>query len=262
LLEHCTVVLARTMFGGNAGAAARAVKNTGLGGLRFAAAMYEDHDEAVMFSHGAEDVLEGASRFDRVGEAVSEYRRVVGLTARRRQRRRIVSLREFARDFVAEAMEGGEVAPTALLFGNERDGLTTEELDHCTDLVWIPAQPDHPSYNLAQAVLLVGYELLMARLEQDPEMPRVEPRQTRKPRPNHLASTEQLDELFAHLRTAFLDIGYAYDHTVDPLLRSYREIFSRARLYRREVKMLRGLARQMMWKAGGTVEREGGDVDE
>jgi tRNA C32,U32 (ribose-2'-O)-methylase TrmJ len=102
---------------------------------------------------------------------------------------------------------------------------------------------------LAQAVLLTGYEFLMARFRQDPKMPALKPRQTRAPRPDHLSSAKEQEELFAHLRAAFLEIGYAHPHTVDSLMRSYREIFSRARLYRREAHMIRGLARQMLWSA-------------
>ena len=242
------------------GAACRAVKNTGLAGLRLAAPIYEDGKEALMFAHGAEEVLEAATTHADVGEAVAGFSRVVGLTARRRTRRRILMLRDFAGRWVEEALEKGP-EPTVLLFGNERDGLTTAELDHCTELVWIPATPDHPSYNLAQAVLLVGYEMLMARLLQDPSMPALKPRQTRAPRPDHLASAEEQEALFAHLRGAFLDVGYAYPHTVDPLLRSWRELLSRARLYRREVQMMRGLARQMHWIARRARRGEGDEEE-
>ena len=236
------------MFGGNVGSSARAVKNTGLGGLQLVASMYEDEKEAVMFSHGAEEILEAAPRHDELEHAIEGRERVVGFTARRRTRRRIASLREFAEAWVEDALLDGPPS-TALLFGNERDGMTTAEMDHCTEMVWIPAVPEHPSYNLAQAVLLVGYELLTARLARDKEMPKLKPRETRPPKPDHPSPIEEQDELFEHLREAFLAISYAYPHTVDPMIRSYREMFSRARLYSREAKMLRGLARQMQWMA-------------
>ncbi len=260
MLEHCTVVLARTMFGGNAGAAARAVKNTGLGGLILVDPSYKDEKEAVMFAHGAEEILAGATRLPSVAEAVAGARSVVGFTARRRQRRSYAMLRDFARQWVEDALENGPVE-TVLLFGSEREGLRTAELDHCTRLVWIPSDPRQPSYNLAQAVLLAGYELLMARVQLDPAMPSPTPRQTRPPRPDHLASAQELDDLHAHLRAAFLAVGYAYPHTVDSMVRTYRELFSRARLYRREARLLRGLARQMLWVARrADLEVEGADA--
>ena len=101
-----------------------------------------------------------------------------------------------------DAVAAGQGPTTALLFGRERDGLTNAELDHCSDLVWIPSHPDHPSYNLAQAVLLAGYELLVARTALDPEAPRLHPRRTKRPSASPLATGEEIDALLAHLRSA------------------------------------------------------------
>lgn len=257
MLEHVSVVLVGPMFGGNVGAAARAVKNTGLGELRIVAPTYEDENEARKFCHGAEDVYENAPRFPRLVDGIGRFPRVVGFTARGRHRRAFRSLRDFADDWVTSSLE--EPVPTALLFGRERDGLTNAELDLCSDLVWIPASPNHPSYNLAQAVLLAGYELHVARLNHDPSMPRTGPRRTKSPKPGKLASAEEMDALQKHLRSAFLSIGYAYDHTVDPLLRSYTEIFARARLLGREAKMIRGLAHQILWAARQIADRDADD---
>lgn len=247
LLSHCRVVLVGPMFGGNVGAVARVIKNTGLGAFHLVAPEYEDENEARKFCHGAEEIYEQRRNFDGLVDAIAGCKVVAGFTVRERHRRRYVSVREFARRWVQEALSAEAPAPTALLFGRERDGLSNAEADLCSDLVWIPSHPDHSSYNLAQAVLLAGYELLTAQLALDPEAPKARPRMTRKPPASRLAPAEEIDELLAHLREAFLRGGYAYEHTVDHLLRSYQEIFSRAGLYSREVKMLRGLARQMNW---------------
>lgn len=246
MLESCRVVLVDPMFGGNVGAVARVVKNTGLGEYHLVRPIYEDANEAKKFCHGAEEVLEAAQRHEQLVDAVVGCEHVVGFTVRDRRRRAMRPLRPFAQDWVNDALEKGP-APTALVFGNERDGLRNEDLDLCTDLVWIPSHPDHKAYNLAQAVLLAGYELLMARMADDPDMPRMRPRQTRPPRPSKLAGAHDIDLLNRHLRAAFLGIGYAYPHTVDNLVRSFHEIFSRAKLHEREVRMLRGLAHQVLW---------------
>ncbi len=256
VLESCRVVLVGPMFGGNVGAAARAVKNTGLGGLSLVAPTFEDHAEARMFSHGAEEVLEEASSHATLIDAVASAQRVVGFTIRERHRRAMLPLRELAEEWVETAAAADSVAPTALVFGRERDGLTNEELDLCTDISWIPAHPRHPSYNLAQAVLLVGYELFMASLAIDPEAPRSAPRRTRRPSPAPMAQAQDLADLQDHLREAFLSIGYAYPHTVDSMIRSYAEIFARAQLHRREARMLRGLAHQILWAARRIEELE------
>jgi len=249
LLANCRVVLVGPMFGGNVGASARVIKNTGLGVLHLVAPEYEDENEARKFCHGAEDVYEGRQVFDGLVDAVAGCKVVAGFTVRERHRRRYVSVREFARRWVEDAVASEAAPSTALLFGRERDGLSNADVDLCSDLVWIPSHPDHASYNLAQAVLLAGYELLSAQLAIDPQAPKARPRMTRKPPASKLAPAEELDELLAHLREAFLRSGYAYEHTVDHMLRSYQEIFARAGLYSREVQMLRGLARQIKWLA-------------
>ena len=252
MLEHCRVVLVGPMFGGNVGATARAIKNTGLGPLHLVSPTFRDHDEARRFSHGAEEILDDAPRHETLLDAIGDATRVVGFTARERHRRAIRPLREFAHGWVEDHLRAPQ--PTALLFGRERDGLTNQELDHCTDLVWIPAHPDHPSYNLSQAVLLCGYELLVARAEMDPELPRLHPRRTRRPSPSPLADAGELGAMLRHLRAAFLSIGYAYPHTVEPMIRSWHEVFSRARLHRREASMIRGLAQQVLWAASHLPE--------
>ncbi len=303
--ERCCVVLVAPLFGGNVGAVARAIKNTGLGPLRLVAPQYEDHKEAMIFSHNAEEILIGATHYADLPSAAADCSQVVGFTVRQRFHRELTPVREFACAWIARELErdasasigargtrgardahspGGlrsvrgrgssrsartaqgatglarapaaprseepAAAGTALVFGNERDGLTNAELDHCTELVWIPSNPAHPSYNLAQAVLLAGYELFMARLAADPSVPRVQPRQTRKPPPSQIATAQELEALYQHLEAAFLAAGYAAPHTISTRMRAFREIFSRARLYRREANMLRGLARTMLRLAG------------
>ena len=262
MLQRCCVVLVTPQFGGNVGATARAIKNTGLGPLRLVAPRYENHKEVMIFGHNAEDVLAGMTVYDDLPAASRGCHRVVGFTGRQRFRRELTPLRSFAQDWVGEMLrlqaEGAsapEAPDTALVFGNERDGLTNLELDHCNDLVWIPSSPQHPSYNLAQAVLLAGYELFVARMAVDPSMPRVEPRQTRRPPPSQLATSDEIEDVYRHLQTAFLAIDHGRPHTIKPLMRAYREVFARARLYRREAKLLRGLARKILVAAGRDAPR-------
>ena len=59
----------------------------------------------------------------------------------------------------------------------------------------------------------------------------------------------EMDELLAHLRAAFLSIGYVHPHTAEAMVRSWHEVFARAGLHRREAAMIRGLAQQILWSA-------------
>ncbi len=259
MLTACRVVLVEPMFGGNVGSTARAIKNTGLGPLHLVAPIYRDHEEAQRFGHGAEEVLTAARRHDTMLDAVADAQRVVGFTARQRHRRHSRPLRDFAEGWIRTA--DPEPMPTALVFGRERDGLTNEELDLCTDVVWIPSHPDHPSYNLSQAVLLCGYELLLAWTTLGEGAPRLHPRRTKGPPASPPATAEEIHALLDHLRRSFLSISYAYPHTVDPLIRSWAEVFARAKLLRREVAMIRGLAQQVLWAAGQLPAELRGGID-
>lgn len=260
MLTACRVVLVEPMFGGNVGSTARAIKNTGLGPLHLVAPAYRDQDEAQRFGHGAEEVLAAARRHDTMLDAVADARRVVGFTARQRHRRHSQPLRDFAEDWIHAA--GAEPTPTALVFGRERDGLTNDELDLCTDVVWIPSHPDHPSYNLSQAVLLCGYELLLAWTTRGRGAPRLHPRRTKGPPASPPATAEEIHALLDHLRRSFLSISYAYPHTVDPMIRSWAEVFARAKLLQREVAMIRGLAQQVLWAAQQLPPELRGEIDD
>ena len=91
--------------------------------------------------------------------------------------------------------------------------------------------------------------LLAARLELDPDTAPLRPRMTKRPSPAPMANAKDMDELLAHLRAAFLAIGYTHPHTVEAMVRSWHEMFARAGLHRREAAMIRGLAQQILWSA-------------
>ena len=111
-------------------------------------------------------------------------------------------------------------------------------------------------------MLLCGYEMLIARDALDPDAPHLHPRRTKRPSPSPLAEGEDVDAMLKHLRSAFLAIHYAHPHTVEPMVRSWAEVFARARLHRREVAMIRGLAQQIEWAARQLPEEYRRDVDE
>ena len=152
-LKRISVVLCRPRYGGNIGAAARAVKNMGLGGLTLVSPEDYPRAEARMFASNALDVLEGALTFDTIEEAVAGCGIVVGTSRRIKSHRiRIMTPRESA-GHVLENMGTGRAA---ILFGPEDNGLSTGELAQCHAVVSIPADDGQPSLNLAQAVMVIS----------------------------------------------------------------------------------------------------------
>jgi len=149
-----TVVLCRVEGAMNVGAACRAIKTMGF--CRLALAGCPPHDEIEVRTHAlhAFDVYEAATRYETLSAALEPHALVAGFTRRIGQRRKDnVPVDVFART-VAER-NGGSVA---LVFGNERDGLSDAELDLCDQAVSIATSPLFPSLNLSHAVQIACWE--------------------------------------------------------------------------------------------------------
>jgi TrmH family RNA methyltransferase len=140
------------------------------------------------------------------------------------------------REFAAEAAEVAQGGRIAVVFGPEATGLLNEELALCQTRIRVPTHTAQPSLNLAQAVLLIAYELrLAARPEETPEMP--------APRALAGAVEEALDEI----RDALLAINYLNPANPQAILSELRALLLRAAVTTREVSLLRGIARQIRW---------------
>lgn len=151
------VVLVRPQMGENIGAAARAMRNFGLGALRLVAPRDGwPNPRATAMASGAEAVLEAAEVHADVAAAVADLDLLLATTARRREILKPVLSPEAAMA-VARA-EAGRGLRTGILFGPERAGLENADLLGANAIVEVPANPDFPSLNLAQCVLLLAYE--------------------------------------------------------------------------------------------------------
>lgn len=160
-LSGFAVVLCRAEEGGNVGSACRAMKTMGLTRLVLAGCPDYDEERVRMMSVHAFDLYESALRFSSLAEALEASSLSAGFTRRRGERRKAFSLS--VEDFAAQALrrprEPGGAAAVALVFGNERTGLTEEELKLCSLAVHIPSSEAFPSLNLSQAVQIACYEL-------------------------------------------------------------------------------------------------------
>ncbi len=154
------IVLLRPRNPENLGAVARVMKNFGLDDWVIAALGTYDFAAARRVAVHAEDLLDRPRVVATLDEAVADCQWVVGTSSRRVRGKRRLSPAEVAREAAARAPEGR----TALVFGDERSGLTNLELDRCHDLSAIPADEAQPSLNLAQAVLVYAWEARSAAL--------------------------------------------------------------------------------------------------
>ena len=233
-------VLFRPQAAGNVGAAARALKNMGFDDLRLVGRGPLNDREAVKMAVHADDLLANAKVYPSLTEAIADCSIAVGTTSRRGgYRSRAMSLRPAATELAAIAGAN----KIAIVFGREDHGLTNRELKACHRLVTIPTAPEYPSLNLAQAVMVVAYELMMA-LNDSADAVKA------RPAPQFVEASVS-DAMLERLAQALLSIGFIPDDNPDHIMFAIREIFGRSGLTAREVEILNGMARQMRWVAEG-----------
>jgi tRNA (cytidine32/uridine32-2'-O)-methyltransferase len=193
---------------------------------------------ARALAYGAWDLLDAATRHDTLQEATGLSTLVVGTSGRADPA--AWSPRRLAQEGGARAGEGR----VSLVFGPEASGLRNDELDLCHLVVHIPADPAQPSLNLAQAVLLLAYEIRLAAAGPDPPAA-------------PLASAAEVEVALLELREGLVGIGYLNRQNPDAILVELRRLLTRARPSPRDVDLLRGLARQARWAARSIARRRG-----
>lgn len=157
--DRVVVVLVEPQQPGNVGAAARAMKNTGLSRLVVVAPPSFDPMRARWMAPGCDDLLAQMQLVSTLDAALVGVQRVVAATARHRRHDQPVHT---PRELGAQLADDG-AGVTAVLFGREDHGLAAADVHRCESIVRIPT-PEHASLNLAQAVLLVGYSLFEERV--------------------------------------------------------------------------------------------------
>ncbi len=243
MLENIRVVLVGSQEPMNVGAVARAMQNFGLSDLRLVAPEPRVQKDLGLGSNSwayrlavhAEDILESAGISQSLLEAVSEVQLVIATTVRKRDiyTGAVLSAREMA----PKAVQMAQKAKVALVFGRETAGLTTDELDLSQLIVRIPTAPKQPSLNLAQAVMVLAYEIFMAA--QTPPPP---PEPAQAPR-------VALEALFDDLGKWVLETGFADTHRQPYAVRRFRRLLHKAQLTPGEVQFLRGFLHQSRWYA-------------
>jgi tRNA (cytidine32/uridine32-2'-O)-methyltransferase len=248
-LTRIDVVLVRPARAANVAAACRALKNMGLRSLVLVdppAGLQAP--EARALAYGAWDVLDGAARRATLREGVAGDTWVAGTSGRARAD--ALSPRQLAEEAGTRVGDGR----LAVVFGPEASGLTDDELAQCHARVHIPADPAHPSLNLAQAVLLIAYELRLAAPSHSLSAAAPAPTE-----PAERATAGQLEAALDDFRRALLGIGYLNPANPEAILAEWRGLLARAAPSRREVSLLRGLARQILWAASAIARPGSGD---
>ena len=222
------IVLVRPQLGQNIGKAARAMLNFGLTELRLVAPRDGwPNPEAAPAASGADRVLEEATIFDSVAEAVADCQHVYATTVRRRGVTKPVVTPEQAAAEIHAA-----TGRSAFLFGPERAGLETDDVAFARKIVTVPINPEFGSLNLAQAVILVAYEWSKQQALVQPSVTDIEPP----------ASQFELDGMIAQLDGMLDAAGYFFppDRRVTTT-RMLRTLLTKPAWSSQEVRTVRGV---------------------
>ena len=227
------VILVEPQLGENIGTAARAMMNCALGDLRLVRPRDGwPSERAVAAASGADAVLDRVRLYPTIAAATADLVHVYASTARDRGMvRREVTPRQAASEMRVHLASG---EPCGVLFGPERTGLLNDDLTLADTILTVPLNPGFSSLNLAQAVLLVGYEWYAAAAEAPPET-----LHTGLSRP---ATKEELVNFFEHLEEELVKNGFLRHPESRPsMVRNLRSLFQRANCTEQELRTLHGV---------------------
>lgn len=227
LLDRTVVVLARPEEAGNVGSVCRAMKTMGIKRLRIVRERELDEHTISYMSVHAFDVYQQSTTFESLPEALADVSLSAGVTRRRGKKRKTVSLlpEEFA-----ERSAGTAEGLIALVFGNERTGLTDEELSECAIAVHIPSSPEFPSLNLSHAVQILTYAM----------------RRVAKPQARYTpVSRDRIELVTGSAIESLEEIGFFTSAGNSIMTEFLRDLFSRAHLSKTEADRVERMFRKI-----------------
>jgi TrmH family RNA methyltransferase len=232
--DNLRVVMVSTRNPLNIGAGARAMANFGFSRLRVVNPFDVAFREARS-AVGAAPLLQAAENFACVADAVADCRLVIGTTSiGHRELQHPVRRLEYGARLILQELPK---APVALLFGSEKFGLSNDDLSHCQWLMRVPTIDQELSMNLGQAVALCLYELA-----RDPKASSGRPERIRR------ATAAQNEQITAMLLEALGKSGYINPTTSASTEEKIRRLVRRLDPAERDVPVLLGMLRQILWK--------------
>ena len=227
------VILVRPQLADNIGSVARCMANCGLFHLRLVAPRDGwPQDRAWRMASGADRILEAAEVFENVADAVADLHRVYATCPRPRHAIKPLLTARAAAGSIREAEARGLRA--GVLFGPERAGLDNEDMAQADTLVRYPLNPAFDSLNLAQAVMVMGYEWWMAADDTPPAQ-----------LPTHgtrVATKAELEQFLVHLIDQLDACGFLRNAPKRPgMVQNLRHLFERGEVTEQEVRTLHGV---------------------
>lgn len=224
------IILVRPSHPGNIGSVARAMKTMGLTELYLVSPEKFPSDEATALATHADDILNNAVVKNNLTEALENITYVYATSANSRDvELTCLNPKETAIDISSRLAKNNKIA---ILFGPENHGLNNQDLLVANSLIQIPTQENYHSLNLASAVQIVAYELLMASQE------------------TQLATVPELEGFYTQLEKLCETTGFLDPKRPGQLMERFRRLYNRAELNHVEINILRGFLKSIDAKLG------------
>lgn len=233
-MNNFVIILSHPSHAGNIGAAARAMKTMGLKHLRLVCPRVDYlNEEAVLRARSGVGILKNAQVFENLSCAIADCQEILGFSSRQRE----LTMPIFALSDVFSNLDF--YAPTALLFGNETNGLHNDELMLCTKHVFIPTSDEFSSLNLACAVQIACYECLQFQNKiKNQNQPQKALKRKNLPKKASAQERAHLIQSFEHL---MLHSGFYNPKDPGRLLFRLTRLFNRIDLEKTEAHILEGI---------------------
>ena len=230
----------------NIAAAVRAMANMGLRRLTVVNPAEFDPWRITGIAHRTEHIVESVERAGSLEEALAGATYVVGTSARPRTAQR--NYRR-PRDLAPRILRRAEEGTVAIVFGREDRGLSNDALDRCDEVMVIPTAQEYSSLNLAQAVLLIAYELFLAGAGEAESLPVGK-------RSLGPATHAEMEEMFGALEQGLDRVDFFKVRKAESVMRTIRTVFGRTTLDAHEARLIRSVG----YEVRNRVDRESSDT--
>ncbi len=227
MFSNIHIVLVNTSHSGNIGSSARAMKVMGFSNLSLVNPKNFPSEQATALAVGCSDVLKDAKVFTSFKEALNENMINIGFTSRNRK----ASIPNMEIEDCIDYLSHNRSYTYNIIFGNEKSGLSNEELLMCDYIVTLPTHKDYRSINLSAAVQIFTYELFKKCTKTIFDM---------KPSLN-LATSKEKDFFYTQLINLLIEIGFITEKNNKSLTKKIHILFNKARLEEDEINMLHGI---------------------
>jgi len=232
-LSNIRIVLLNTFHPGNIGAAARAMKTMGLKQLVLVNPKSFPDDEATSRAAGAIDLLEKAKLVNSFEEAISDCTQVFATSARKAHS---FNRPQRSAEDAASWIKSNPKEKVAIVFGGERDGMSSQEIELCQQILYIPGNVNYDVLNMSAAVQIVCYELF--KLLRDGWS-------KNESNSSILVSQQELNHFYSHLEELLTERSYIRPHQPSDTLKKLRTFINRAKPSSQEIGLLRGMVKAL-----------------